>query len=192
MIVGYARTSTAEQIAGLEAQVRVLTAAGVGKMFSEQVSSVAQRPQLQACLTFLREGDRLVVTKPDRLARSTADLLRIIEDLDRRKVALTILSMGGETLDTRSPTAKLLLTMLGAVAEFERNLMLERQREGIRKAQAENRYNGRPKTINDDAIRAMSAEGKTPKQIAKTLGIHRASVYRALKPAAAPALAVAA
>src|SRR5580700_3355322 len=103
MIVGYARTSTVDQKAGIEAQQRDLTAAGAEKMFAEQVSSVAQRGQLNACLAFLREGDVLMVTKPDRLARSTADLLRIEADLSERRIGLVILSMGGQPLDTRNP-----------------------------------------------------------------------------------------
>ncbi len=88
MLVGYARTSTADQVAGLEAQERDLKAAGAEKVFSEKVSSVAQRATLRACLEFLREGDALVVAKPDRLARSTAELLTIEADLSRRGIGL--------------------------------------------------------------------------------------------------------
>ena len=116
MLVGYARTSTTDQQAGLQAQERDLKAAGCEKVFSEQVSSVAQRDKLQACLDFVREGDAVVVTKPDRLARSTADLLAIEADLSRRGVGLVILSMGGECLDTRNPTSKLILTILAYMA----------------------------------------------------------------------------
>ena len=105
-------------------------------MFSEQVSSVAQRARLAECLDFLREGDVLMVTKPDRLARSTAELLAIEADLSQRKIGLVVLSMGGERLDTRNPTSKLMLTILAGVATWEREIMLERQREGIAKAKA--------------------------------------------------------
>src|SRR5690348_8316427 len=113
MLVGYARTSTEDQLAGLEAQQRELKAAGAEKLFSEQVSSVAaERPALAACLGFLRESDALVVTKPDRLARSTAELLAIEADLSKRGIGLIVLSMGnGEKLDTRNPTSKLILTI---------------------------------------------------------------------------------
>ncbi|MCI0756246.1 recombinase family protein, partial [Teichococcus vastitatis] len=114
MLVGYARTSTVDQKAGLEAQLRTLQAAGCERIFSERVSSVAQRPQLEHALRFLRDGDVLVVAKPDRLARGTGDLLRIVEDLERRGVALRVLSMSGQEIDTRSPTGRLMLTMLGA------------------------------------------------------------------------------
>src|SRR3954447_16853576 len=142
MHIGYARTSTAEQEAGLEAQERDLRAAGCQKVFSEQVSSVARRERLEAALDYVREGDTLIVTRPDRLARSTADLLAIVGRLEAKSVGLTILSMGGQRIDTANATGRLMLTMLGAVAAFERDLMLERQREGIAKAKAAGRYRG--------------------------------------------------
>ena len=137
ILVGYARTSTCEQQAGLDAQVRDLKAAGCEEIFSEQVSAVAQRDRLSEALRFVRRGDTLVACKPDRLARSTTDLLRIVDGLDRRGVGLIMLSMGGQTIDTRSPTGKLMITMLAAIAEFERGLLLERQREGVAKAKQE-------------------------------------------------------
>jgi DNA invertase Pin-like site-specific DNA recombinase len=127
MIIGYARTSTTDQAAGLAAQERDLKSAGAEKVFSEQVSSVAKRDRLKACLDFLREGDALMVTKPDRLARSTAELLTIEADLSKRGIGLVVLSMGGERLDTRNPTSKLMLTILAGVATWEREIMLERQ-----------------------------------------------------------------
>jgi DNA invertase Pin-like site-specific DNA recombinase len=98
--------------------------------------------KLAECLAFLREGDVLTVTKPDRLARSTAELLSIEADLTKRGIGLVILSMGGERLDTRKPTSKLMLTILAGVATWEREIMLERQREGIAKAKAAGKYKG--------------------------------------------------
>jgi DNA invertase Pin-like site-specific DNA recombinase len=151
-LAGYARTSTAEQLAGLDAQVRELKTAGCTEVFSEQVSSVAERAQLNAALRFVRKGDTLIVTKADRLARSTANLLAIIGDLEARGVGLVILSLGGQQLDTRNPTSKLLLTMLGAVATFEREIMLERQREGIAAAAAAGKYKGRAPTVLRDNL----------------------------------------
>ena len=136
MLVGYGRTSTAEQAAGLEAQRRDLSAAGCEKLFVEQVSSVGQREQLEAALDFVREGDTLVCTKLDRLARSTAHLLEIVDRLDRKGVGLRVLDFGGSAVDTQSPTGKLMLTMFGAMAQFEREIMLQRQREGIAQAKA--------------------------------------------------------
>ena len=180
MIVGYARTSTTDQLAGLEAQQRDLIAAGAERTFSERVSSIATRPQLFECLAFLRSGDVLAVTKPDRLARSTSDLLSIHADLTRRGVGLLILSMGGERLDTRNPTATLMLTILAGVATWGREIMLERQREGIAKAKADGKYLGRKATIQPSAVLALKAEGIGPAEISKRLGIARSSVYRML------------
>jgi DNA invertase Pin-like site-specific DNA recombinase len=182
MIVGYARTSTAEQEAGLEGQERDLKAAGCGKLFAEKVSSVAKRDRLEAALDFVREGDVLMVCKPDRLARSTADLLGIVGRLEGKGVALVVLSMGGQPVDTRTATGKLMLTMLGAIAAFERDLMLERQREGIAKAKIEGKYRGRVPTAlrQGEQARKLKADGLHPLEIAKRLKISRASVYRVL------------
>jgi DNA invertase Pin-like site-specific DNA recombinase len=185
MIVGYGRTSTAEQAAGLAAQERDLKAAGADKLFSEQVSSVAKRDRLHECLAFLREDDVLMVTKPDRLARSTAELLMIEADLSKRKIGLVILSMGGERLDTRNPTSKLMLTILAGVATWEREIMLERQREGIAKAKGEGKYKGRPANIDTAQIAAL-AKTMGPAAIAKHLGIARSSVYRLMAGSAPP------
>jgi DNA invertase Pin-like site-specific DNA recombinase len=183
MQVGYARTSTVEQQAGLDAQERDLRAAGCKKLFSEQLSSVAaKRPVLEQALAFLREEDLLVVTKPDRLARSTADLLAIVDGLKKRAVGLRILSMGGAELDTRSPTSTLMLTMLAAIGQFERELMLERQREGIQRAVEAGKYKGRAPTAQRkaDTVRKLKAEGFGAVEIAERAGISRASVYRLL------------
>jgi DNA invertase Pin-like site-specific DNA recombinase len=179
MIIGYARTSTTDQTAGLAAQERDLKAAGATKLFAEQVSSVAQRDKLTECLAFLREGDTLKVTKADRLARSTAELLTIEADLSARGVGLVILSVGGATLDTRNPTSKLILTILAGVAAWEREIMLERQREGIAKAKSEGKYKGRPANIDAHEVkRVVQLVG--PSAAAKQLGIARSSVYRML------------
>jgi len=180
MIVGYARTSTTEQVAGLEAQKRDLAAAGAERVFAEQVSSAAKREQLETALDFVRDGDALVVSKLDRLARSTADLLAIVGRLEAKGVGLVVLSMGGQPVDTRTPTGKLMVTMLGAVAAFERDLMLERQREGVAKAKAEGKYKGRAPTARRqaDEVTRLRGEGLGPTEIAARLGIGRASVYR--------------
>lgn len=182
LIVGYARTSTYDQQAGLDAQIRDLEAAGCQKIFAEQVSATGKREQLRLMLEFLREGDQAVVGKPDRLARSTTDLLSIIASLEAKGVGLRVLSMGGTELDTRAPTGRLLLTMLAAIAEFERSLMLERQREGIAKAKAEGRYKGRAPTARRqaDMVRGLKADGLKAGEIASRLGISRSSVYSML------------
>lgn len=182
-LVGYARTSTTDQKAGLEAQLRDLEAAGCAKTFQEEISSVAtKRPELERCLDYVREGDTLIVTKLDRLARSVADLVAITERTKAKGVGLRILSIN---LDTGTPTGKLMVNLLGSIAEFERELMLERQREGIAKAKAEGKYKGRAPTARrkaDDVMR-LKAEGMTGDAIAARLGIGRASVFRILRDA---------
>ena len=134
MIIGYARTSTVEQKAGFEAQLRELQAAGCEKVYQEQVSSVVRREQLEQAIEYAREGDVLVVTKLDRLARSVAHLLALRDRLKAKGVALRILNMG---LDTSTATGGMMMTVVGAIAQFEREMMLERQREGIAKAKGE-------------------------------------------------------
>jgi DNA invertase Pin-like site-specific DNA recombinase len=182
MIVGYARTSTTEQEAGLEAQIRDLKAAGVEKPFREQVSSVAERAELERALDFVREGDVLVVTKLDRLARSIRDLCGIVDRLAAKGVALRILGMG---LDTGTANGRLMLNMLGSVAQFEREIMLERQREGIQKAKTEGKYKGRAPTARAKTgdVRQLASEGMTRMAIAEKLGVSERSVYRALRAA---------
>lgn len=183
MLIGYARTSTAEQEVGFEAQQRDLKQLGVEKIFSEQVSSVGERVQLEAALDYVREGDTLVVTKLDRLARSTSNLLDIVNRLEAKGVALRILDFGGSAVDTSSPTGKLTLTMFGAMAQFEREMMLERQREGIAKAKAQGKYKGRKPTVQakSEEIRELRSQGMGATAIARKLGVGRASVYRVLR-----------
>ena len=183
MKIGYARTSTVEQVAGLEGQERDLKAAGADKVYSERVSSVAKREQLDAALDYCREGDTLVVTKLDRLARSMAHLVSITQQLERKGVKLHILAMN---LDTSTPTGKLMLNLVGSIAQFERELMLERQLEGIAKAKADGKYKGRVPTAQRKAVDVikLKAEGLKAEEIADRLKISRASVFRVLKKAA--------
>jgi DNA invertase Pin-like site-specific DNA recombinase len=185
VLLGYGRTSTMEQLAGLEAQRRDLKAAGCAKLFEEQVSSIAKRSQLEAALEYAREGDTLVITKLDRLARSARHLSELLDSLEAKGVGLRILNFGGDAVDTRSATGRLMLNMFAAMAQFEREIMLERQREGIAKAKAEGKYKGRKPTARakaKDAIQMFRA-GKRVAHIAKDLGIGRGSVYRALEAA---------
>ena len=189
VIIGYARTSTADQDAGLDAQVRDLKAAGCSLVYSEKVSSCQHREKLDEAIDALVLGDTLMVTKIDRLARSTVQLLSIVDSLTKRGIRLIILSMGGDRVDTKSPTGRLMLTMLGAVAEFERTMMLERQREGILVAKAENRYIGNHKNgVPDHHMRArvdsvleMIAEGVSQVEVARRLGSHRNSIRKVLQ-----------
>jgi DNA invertase Pin-like site-specific DNA recombinase len=158
-----ARTSTADQEAGLQAQVRDLLAAGCIKIVQEQVSSIAQRAELERALDYVRGGDTLVVTKVDRLARSTVGLWEIVKRLhavDDGGTGLRVLDLGGETVDIKSATGKLILTIFAGLAQFEREMMLERQREGIAKARAKNRYLGRRPSARLETVR-LFREGRT-------------------------------
>jgi DNA invertase Pin-like site-specific DNA recombinase len=179
MLIGYARTSTLEQEAGFEAQLRDLQALGCEKIFQEQTSAVGPRPALEQALDFAREGDVLVVTKLDRLARSVPHIWDIMQKLQAKGVGVRIINLG---IDSTTPTGKLMLNVLGGVAQFEREMMLERQREGIAKAKGEGRYKGRKPTARAKAeeIRALAGQGLSMGQIATCLGIGKGSVHRVL------------
>ena len=177
MLIGYARTSTLDQTAGLEAQSESLRALGCERLWEEQASSVGPRRALSEALGYCREGDVLVVTKLDRLARSVRHLGEIVEELDRKAVGLRVLDLG---LDTTNATGKLMLNVLGSVAQFEREMMLERQREGIAKAKREGRYKGRKPTarMKAEEVREMLSQGLSKREAAKRLGISERSVFR--------------
>jgi DNA invertase Pin-like site-specific DNA recombinase len=184
MLIGIARTSTTEQNAGLEAQVRDLIAYGVAKenIYQEQVSSVASRPKVDAAIKSLRKGDKLVVTKLDRLARSVRHLGELLETLEAKGAGLVILSMGGQQIDTTTATGKMMLNVMASVAQFEREMMLERQKEGIAKAKSEGKYTGRKPTAmaKRDAVMALVKTGMPKTKIAEQVGISPASLYRIL------------
>jgi DNA invertase Pin-like site-specific DNA recombinase len=178
MLVGFARTSTTHQKYSLEAQIENLTKAGCEKIFSEQVSAVAsQRPQFDAAMEFVRDGDTLVVCSLSRFARSIRDLTKQIDLLEAKNVSLKILDM---SLDTSSPTGKLLLNLLGCVSQFERELLLERQKVGIEKAKAAGKFTGRKATARakSQQIQDLLASGLKAPEVAKQLNIGVASVYR--------------
>jgi DNA invertase Pin-like site-specific DNA recombinase len=182
MLIGYARTSTVDQKAGLDGQIAELKAVGVEELFVEQVSSVQRREELEKALKFIRKGDSLVIAKLDRLARSIPDLVRIIGTLEEKQATLRILAMN---LDTQTPTGRLLVNLVGSISQFEREIMLERQREGVAKAKAEGKYRGRAPTArakSEDVI-AKFRTNQRPSDIAKSIGIGRASVYRILNEA---------
>lgn len=176
--VGYARVSSAGQ--SLEVQIENLKNAGCEKLFAEKQSgtSVSDRMALHEALEWLREGDTLVVTRLDRLARSGKDLHNIIDQLSIKKVGFQCLQQGA--VDTTTSMGKLVLGILGAVAEFETDIRKERQREGIEKAKKRGVYKGRPASIDADKVRELKAAGMGGAAIAKEIGIGRASVYRLL------------
>lgn len=179
MQIGYARVSSASQ--SLDIQLEALAAAGCEKVFAEKRSGTTTdgRNALEQALEFAREGDTLIVTRLDRLARSMLDLKQIVAGLASRGVSFRCLQQGG--IDTTRSDGKLLLNILASFAEFETDLRRERQRDGIEKAKAAGVYKGRPVSIEGDRVRKMRAEGTGPAAIARALGIGRASVYRHLK-----------
>jgi len=183
MLIGYARTSTTDQQAGFEAQLVELKAYGCERMYQEQVSAVASRGELDRAIDMLREGDKLVVTKLDRLARNVMHMGELLKQIEAKGAGLVILSLGSETVDTSTATGKLILNMMVSVAQFEREMMKERQVEGIKRAQAEGKYKGRVPTAMKQAnkVKALVDAGVTRVQVQEQLGISKASYYRCLK-----------
>lgn len=177
MKLGYCRTSTFEQVAGLEDQVKALETEGVDRLYKEHASAVGERPEFLKVLELAREDDTIIVTKLDRLARSMQHLTDIIADLEKRGVHLKILNMG---LDTSTSTGRLMINVLGSVAEFERDMMLERQRIGIEAAKAQGKYRGRKPTFSVEKVETMKKEGMTISQIAEKFGVSRQAIYKRL------------
>lgn len=178
MLVGYARVSSVGQ--SLEVQQEALDQAGCTKVFSEKQSGTTTvgRNALAEALDFVRDGDTLIITRLDRLARSAADLHTIIASLNAKGVGFRCLQQSG--LDTATSTGKLLLGVLASIAEFETDIRKERQREGIERAKANGVYKGRKPIVDVATVRSLRDQGIGPSEIAKRMGIGRASVYRAL------------
>jgi DNA invertase Pin-like site-specific DNA recombinase len=179
-IVGYARVSSTDQ--NYAGQVQRLQDAGAVKIFSEKRSGVdGDRPALRECLTYLREGDTLLVTKLDRLARSTVDLYGIIRDFESKGVAFRVLD--DAAVDTTTRTGKLVLGILALIAEFETSIRKERQMEGIARAKAEGRTGGRPAKITKDMIekiRNLRDSGRSIRAIAAEMRLSKASIQKTL------------
>ena len=178
MKVGYARVSSVGQ--NLEVQLETLKSFGCEKIYQEKVSgtSTQGRDELKECLEFVREGDELVITRIDRLARSVLDLQLIVKELSDKGVNL---SATEQPISTKDATSKCFLDMLGVFAELETNLRKERQNEGILRAKQKGVYKGRKSSIDADRIIEMKQSGIGATTIAKEMGIHRDSVYRVLK-----------
>ena len=174
---GYARVSS--QLQDLTIQREALKAAGCDVVREEKVSGTSRdgRTELDTLLQFIREGDVLVVTRLDRLARSLLDLSSIVKELEDKGASLKATE---QPVDTSSAAGKAFLQMLGVFAEFETNLRKERQMEGILKAKQRGVYKGRPQSIDAERVKAMKAEGMSPTAIARELNIARSSVYRML------------
>ena len=169
-IVGYARVSSSSQ--NLDLQLQQLANAGCKKVFSEKVTGTSRndRRALTECLDWLREGDILVVTRLDRLARSGRDLHDIIAQLSAKQVRFRCVQHGA--VDTTTSMGKLILGILGAVAEFETDIRKERQREGIERAKAAGVYKGRKRTVDVDHVRSLREQGFGATDIATKLGSH--------------------
>ena len=187
---GYARVSSTDQ--DLALQKATLTSAGCEIVRAEKVSGKSRsgRDELANLLEFIRKDDELVVVKLDRLGRSTRDVLNIVHELESKGASLRILQP--DTVSTAGPMGKVAITILGMVAELERNFIRERQQEGIADKKAADKkmpasqrtYKGRPKAVSVETIAALAAEGLGPTTIAKRVGVTRMTVYRHLKGAA--------
>ncbi|MBJ6988863.1 recombinase family protein [Devosia sp. MC521] len=175
MKIGYARVSSTGQ--NEAAQVDLLVAKGAEELFIDKASGTSRedRPKLEEAIRFARSGDVLLVTRLDRLARSVIDLHNISEELKAKGVELIVTE---QSIDTTTPTGRMMFNMLGAIAEFETDLRRDRQLEGIAKAKQDGRYKGRPVTVDADAIRSALAAGETPTAVAKRLNVARSTVYR--------------
>jgi len=175
--VGYARVSTIEQ--SLNIQLEKLK--DCDKVFQDKKSGISdKRPSLQACLEYVREGDTLVITKLDRLARSTLHLCQIADLLEKKNVNLKVLD---QSIDTTTSTGRLLFNMLSAIAQFETEIRAERQREGIKSAKDHGVKFGRKKTLTEEQIEDMRQrrkDGVLIKDLAKEAGLSKGSIYRLL------------
>lgn len=179
MKIGYARVSTENQ--NLERQIDALREYGVDELYTEKITGTkASRPELDKVRLRMREGDRVVVESLSRLGRSTRDLLNLLDEFDKKGVQLISLK---ESIDTATPTGKLLVTVLSAISQFERDLIVQRTQEGLKAARARGRKGGRPKTdrrVVEKAIKLYQTNAYTAREIASLCGISVATLYRAL------------
>jgi len=180
-VVGYARVSSSGQ--SLDIQLDKLTAFGCTRIFAEKRSGkqADTRPELQACLLFLRDGDTLVITKLDRMARSVLDLAKIAELLSKKGVALKVLD---QAIDTSTSEGRLMFSLLGAFAQFESDIRAERQYDGIAKARAKGVSFGRKRALTEEQckrIQILREEEKfSVSQLAERFNVGPATIYRAL------------
>jgi DNA invertase Pin-like site-specific DNA recombinase len=173
--IGYARVSTADQ--DLDAQLAKLKAEGCGIVRSEKVSGSSRegRTELGTIIEFLRPGDELVVTRLDRLGRDTRDVLNIVYECDQRQAFVTVLD---PHVTTRGEAGRIVMTVLGMVAQMERRFIKERQREGIERARADGVYRGGKRRLDYEKVKALHAAGLGPAAISRALGCSRMQIYR--------------
>jgi DNA invertase Pin-like site-specific DNA recombinase len=181
LTVGYARISTLERQTDLDAQQRDLRAAGCERIFVDHVDgSYSPRVMLDQCLALLRTGDVFIVCRPDRLCRTMTRFFKIEADLTRRGVALVVLDIGGQRLDTRLPGGRLQIGMLAGARRWLTAVSLEARMPGIAACKARGGYPGRQAWLNGPMIQELARQGMRPVRIARQMGIARSSVYRYL------------
>lgn len=180
MIIGYARVSTADQ--NLDRQKDALEHYGIERLYCEKMSGTKKsRPELDRMLSELNEGDTVVIESLSRLGRSTKHLLELVEELNKRNVRLISLK---ETIDTTSSTGRLLFTILSSLAQFERDVLVERTQEGLNAARARGRCGGRPKldeTAVKKAVALYNTKEYSAKEIHELTGVSPTTLYRAIK-----------
>ncbi|MEE1743226.1 recombinase family protein [Streptomyces sp. NPDC006641] len=182
-LIGYARVSTDDQEAQL--QHEALTEAGCARIFTDKASGKnTDRQELTAALDYARPGDTLCVWKLDRFARSLIDLVTLVDSLAARGIGFRVLTGALASIDPNTPDGRLMLQVVGAMAEFERSLIKDRTRAGLEAAKTQGRTGGRPAVMDADklaAAKARKANGESVTAIAKALGVSRATLYRALR-----------
>lgn len=181
MLIGYARVSTVDQ--NPELQLDALHAAGCDRVFEDRLSgSVAQRPGLAEAISFVRQGDTLVVWRLDRLGRSLRNLIEVVGELEARGIGLKSLH---EAIDTSTSTGRLVFQIFGALAEFERNLIRERTMAGLKAAHARGRQSGRPRKLDEAKIKLLyqlyDEKGRSISEICRLIGIARPTLYEYLR-----------
>lgn len=180
MIYGYARVSTADQ--NLDRQKDALQRFGVDRLYCEKMSGTKKnRPELDRMLAEIQDGDTIVIESLSRLGRSVKNLSELMETLNKRNIRLVSLK---ETIDTRSPTGKLLFTILSSLAQFERDVLVERTQEGLNAARARGRVGGRPKADQSALVKAMAlyrTKQYSVKEITELTGVSKSTLYRAIK-----------
>lgn len=180
MIYGYARVSTADQ--NLDRQKDALQKFGVDRLYCEKMSGTKKnRPELDRMLAEIQDGDTIVIESLSRLGRSVKNLSELMETLNKRNIRLVSLK---ETIDTRSPTGKLLFTILSSLAQFERDVLVERTQEGLNAARARGRVGGRPKADQSALVKAMAlyrTKQYSVKEITELTGVSKSTLYRAIK-----------
>lgn len=177
-LIGYCRVSTSEQ--NLDRQLDALREAGCDRIFEDHgVSGMrGRRPGLDACLDFLRDDDTLVIQSLDRLGRKTTELLRLVDDLAARDISLRILNLG---IDTSTPAGQMVLSVMAALAQMERDILVERTRDGIAAARARGRVGGRPRVLTEEQVSVAvqwRGEGKSWEAIARLLGTSERTIRR--------------